>query len=522
MSFSFRFATAAALTLCALPGHAQQSRPTLWDVFSVENIMTSVLHSALGSARVLADIRYDQISVDPVALKITLTGVTIAPLLPDLPPGACDISAMRATISGGAIDRISEARIRLALDGVDVNPGCFPREVSTMARAMGFQSLRVDRIESDTLYSYASGGAITRISADIPKISSLNAVIDMDYISYRMDLDTEEPVVAVDLNSAELTIQDQGAWDLAKNFLPAELQAPDALSQIVQGAIEQVLQQENPFDDPALSDRQRAFAVQAGEIAGGFDGGRRKVVLATRIAPAPFRISENSARDFRRFFDVMNPTVLANVPALTQVVSITDLNAALNSEAPPANAFDLGRALLTGVGAPRNIASGLRLLAPLARDGNADASLLIAKAVTQSKPNDAYTHALLATAAGLPGSLALLDRIERTLPYADAIAAQNALMAGPQDTLYSDLAAMRTAAREFTTGTNRPRSWRAAYYWASMAAAAGDATAAALRDDISETMRLRGDAEAWAAEAESLENGVLRDWIGKDVPGRLR
>jgi len=43
-----------------------------------------------------------------------------------------------------------------------------------------------------------------------------------------------------------------------------------------------------------------------------------------------------------------------------------------------------------------------------------------------------------------------------------------------------------------------------------------------LRADITEMMRLRGDAKAWAAETEKLDNGVLRDWIGRDVPGLLK
>ena len=109
-----------------------------------------------------------------------------------------------------------------------------------------------------------------------------------------------------------------------------------------------------------------------------------------------------------------------------------------------------------------------------------------------------------------------------TMAKTMALAAQKGLMRGPEEALYSDLSAMRTAARDFLTGTKRPRAWLAAYYWSSMAAAAGDAAGAALRDEVVETMRLRGDADAWTKEASSIDAGVLRDWIGKDVPARLR
>ena len=131
-------------------------------------------------------------------------------------------------------------------------------------------------------------------------------------------------------------------------------------------------------------------------------------------------------------------------------------------------------------------------------------------------------HALRAAAAGKPGALALMDRIERSVPYADVIEAQNKLLGATDTTLFGDLGAMRRAARDYLTGTSRARSWRAAYYWASMTAATGDATGAALRNEINEVMRLRGNAEVWALEAESLDNGVLRDWMGNDVPSLLR
>lgn len=52
---------ACTLSLAALPGHAQQSsRPGWGDVFTFEVFATSIMHSMLSAARVLADIRYDR------------------------------------------------------------------------------------------------------------------------------------------------------------------------------------------------------------------------------------------------------------------------------------------------------------------------------------------------------------------------------------------------------------------------------------------------------------------------------
>lgn len=512
---------AGALALVALPAAAQDSaRPGFWDLITVEHVSTALMHSALSWARLLADVRYDQMSVDPVAMRATLTGVQIEPLIPDIPHGTCRITAARITINGGPLDRIDAGRMRIAADGLGVDAGCFPTEGANMLRALGFPRLTAPWAEIDLRYDYASGGATVRLSTDFDRLASLNLSADLDYVSYRIDFGTEEPVLAADLTHAELTLRDLGGWSLAQNFLPPELKQPGALGPVIEGAVTQAIAEANGAEVPA-SAPQGAFAARAGQIAAGFGPGAQ-VVLSTGIASPPFRLDEKTTAEFRRFFDALNPQLDPSAPALRSALPVADLQAVLNAEEPPADGLAIGRALVTGIGAPRNTAQGVRLLAPLAQAGNAEASQLIGGALEHSQPETAYAHALHAAAAGQPGALALLDRIERNLPYDQVIEAQNALMAGPEAALYDDLAGMRAAARGFLTGTGRPRSWRAAYYWASMAAAAGDASGAALRDEIAETLRLRGDTTAWAVEAESLENGVLRDWIAKDVPARLR
>jgi hypothetical protein len=70
-------------------------------------------------------------------------------------------------------------------------------------------------------------------------------------------------------------------------------------------------------------------------------------------------------------------------------------------------------------------------------------------------------------------------------------------------------------------GNTRIRSYRAAYYWASVGAATGDAASARIRDEIDTKMRIRGADAIWSDVRTSLENGVLRDWVGRDLPGTL-
>ncbi len=515
---------ASALALSALPATAQDTpqvteRPSVWSFLTAEYLTTALAHSAINWARFLADIRYDQLSVDPVAMRVVLTGVDIAPLIPDLPDGACRITAERMTLNGVPMDRIATGRGRVAIDGMGFAAGCLPPEGATMLRALGFPTIESSFTEIEFDYDYASGGGTLRISSDLERLVSLNLKADLDYISFRMDFETEEPVVAVDLTHAELSLRDRGGWALARNFLPADLQAPGALGPVVQGGLTQMFAEANG-PEVAPTDAQRAFALQAGQLIGALgDGGQ--LVVSTAITAPPVRISEDSVQPFARLYDRLAPVMGVQAPAVLTALPVDQLQIAIDATDPPADAFETGRALITGIGAPRNTNLGVRLLVPLARNGNAEASLLIAETIETTHPGDAYGHALRAATANLPGALALLDRIERTLPYDQVIEEQNALMHGPE-ALYDDLDAMRTAARQFLTGTDRPRSWRAAYYWASMAAAAGDASGAAIRDEINETLRLRGDGAVWLTEAETLENGVLRDWIAKDVPTLLR
>ena len=515
-------ACAACVVLAGSPVAAQQtSRPSLWDFFSAENLATVMGHTLISWARLLADIRYEQLSVDPVAGQITLTGLTVSPFIPGFPSNACQVRATRATINGGPIDQITQGQSRIALDDMTMTAGCLPLDAANTLRGLGFRNLHANRAEIFIKYDYPSGGVDFRIHADLEKFASVSLAGEFAYVSVRMNFETEEPVVASDLTAAELTVQDRGGWDIAQKFLPPELKSPESAGQAVALGLEQALTEGNGLGKPP-SARQGDFAVQAARVAERFVAGERTFTVSTNIGERPLRLDAGLVENPRALFDALNPSIATTAPAITSAIPVAALQAAMNAETPPENALELGRALATGLGAPRNENRALHLLAPLARNGDRDASFLIARLIGETRPAEAYPHALLAAVASLPGSLALADRIERRLTFQQAVDTQNTMTGSPDESLYDDVGAMRTAAREYLIGVNRPRSWRAAYYWASMAAAAGDRGGAALRDEFDDMLRLRGDGDAWRTEAAKLENGVLRDWIAKDVPSRLK
>ncbi|MDG1084793.1 MAG: hypothetical protein P8P35_11915, partial [Planktotalea sp.] len=205
-------------------------------------------------------------------------------------------------------------------------------------------------------------------------------------------------------------------------------------------------------------------------------------------------------------------------------IPAAELKQAIDGLLPAARNLDVGRALLSGVGAPRNTTLGLRLLDPLAKEGNAEATSLMAEAMQYSNAVTAYRLALHASANGQTGSLSLLNDLEDALSLNQLLEVQDIMLGGggPVAADFDSIGDIRRAARGHLLGTTRIRSYRAAYYWASVGAATGDVASAAIRDEIDTIMRLRGATNAWTEVQTSLENGVLRDWVGRDLPAKLQ
>ena len=522
---------AALVLLFALQAHSLKAqpatpgvstRPDFLDVFTFENLTTRMMQTLLSTARVFADIRYQDIRVDPIASRLTLLNLDVRPHLPGLAPDACTVTAARVTFAGQPWDRPQSTRLRVGFDNVNVGMGCLPAVARGVALGAGIRQFSIPRLDMGMTYDFASGGAKFDISANLKKIAAIELFVDADYVSLRMDPNTEEPRPAVDLNMAHLTIDDRGGWAVVTQFMPREIQTSEALQQIVARAVASALTEANGLTAPQLSEAQQRFTAEAGDLATAFITGERRIVLSTAIANAPLRLDEANASEFQPLFDSLSPTLTAHAPQLTTVMPVAELQAAMNGEILPNNALEMGRAMLTGVGAPRNINAGLSMLARASRADDADAAYLVAKPLAIKEPATAYGHALRAAAAQVPGAMAVLELAERGTPYEAMIKLQNDAGAGPDPALYDSVIEMRLAARGFLNGIGHYRSYRGAYYWASMAAAAGDTTGANIRDEIEELMRLRGDEAAWSKEVETLENGVLRDWIKHDVPRRLQ
>lgn len=305
---------------------------------------------------------------------------------------------------------------------------------------------------------------------------------------------------------------------------PPGMLDPAALAQIIPGALTDMFGEMNGFEARELSAEQDAFIAQTVQVAQAFVANPTQIVVETNAPVTPVRLGEADLEDPKTIFAKLAPTIGTSPKAVANGISAAELKQAIDGLLATERNFDVGRALLSGVGAPRNVTLGLRLLDPLAKEGNAEATALMAQAMQGTNPSTAYRLALHATSKGQAGSLSLLNDLEDDLTLAQMLDVQDSMLGGggPVASDFASIGDIRRAARGHLLGTTRIRSYRAAYYWASVGAAAGDTAAASIRDEIDTIMRLRGANAAWAEVQTSLENGVLRDWVGRDLPSELQ
>ena len=519
-----RFLSITAFCISATTAVAQtsDSRPTLWDFFTVERFATAFFNQLITYARAGADVRFDAVQVDPVAGLIRVTGLEVSPKIPGIDPDACTITATRTTLDLSPFDQIDNARLRIALDDVVAGFDCFPREARPVLGFLGLSDLNIDRADIGVDYDVPSGGAQVQLQAGIVGLVTVLLDADVEYVSYRYDFEVEDVDPSVDLNAIRLQIEDQGLSARLEQVLPPQMRDPDTLSDQLRTELINALRDAN--GEAPLNAEQERFIAEAQEMARLVAGGAGKIVVETDIAAQPARINEDVADDPAAFFALLAPRVAPATKAISQTISRADLIAAQEASLPTADQRSIGEALLSGVGAPRNIELGLALLAPLAEDRDASAALLMAEALFDRDIEASYILASQAAAGGEAAALAVLDRAEDKLRFPALMALQNEAvdigLAAPDR--FATLAEMRRAALAHLTGLDAIRNYELAYFWASMAAAGGDTAAARLRDEIDERMRLRGLSAPWAETTTDIEALVLEGWIAADIPNVLK
>ena len=483
--------------------------PSYWDFVTADRIARVLVQTAVVQARNFVQVRYDDSSFDFLTGELTLTGLEVREYLDPGRPQVtgCGVTVDRLTLDLTPIDEVGQARLGLTVTGIDAQRGCFEPEIAAILTPLGLNGAAIDRAVIHARYDYPTGAAQITGQAVTSDLAEVTFSTDLSYVGANMSGFRTVPVIYV--AAAEVVVTDRGAWPRLVQILPPAVTDPAQVEALLATELprefgsdfrELTPAQTAFFDDLAAA--AAAFVAEPGTLSIAFDPGR-PVLLGPNLDDDPDTL----------FGALAVRNGLPQRPGFTRL-SRADIDAARDL-APEGNrvvVLETGRALIRGVGAPRNVADGLEILQPLLDAGDPIAHRLAVDALERRDPARAYGLALALGATGDTSAAATMDRLERALPLAEVIAGQGG--ARPATLSADDRGAMRSLALDALSGIGTPRNYTQAYAAALLARAAGDAGAAAILDEIDARRRLSSpaDAQAWAEAIAAASEAADAVW----------
>lgn len=506
-----------------------------FDIITPERVIQQLLQSGIMAARTQVDIQYGDMVVSPLSGTVSISDVAVWPLPDWDDDGDCFVSLDKLALRTAPPTDPSQIRMKLQATGLSVHGACLPPDARPALQMAGLSEVNVPRLTMDMSYDVASAGAQAHLFAQVQDVAAISLSGDFTYLWFdgRDDMDNPEPVAF--LSSATLAVENLGVWEQMRAMAPAPLTDPASAPGMINGMLTQAMLGMNAQSAPEgaqpdpLSDAQSAFVASAVSAWLGFLDNPQRLVLETGYDPADdifvdFLLYEDEPQVM---FEDLQPRLVLAPAAARAALPAAMLQAALNdaNALSPSDQLIVGRALLSGNGAPRNLAAGSALLETLARNGNPDAAMSLAEALEAHTPERAYFWALLAGTGHVAAAQSMLDRLERTLPLARVLALQAEAEGGanlPLSALDS-VNLIRQQAAQRLSGMGQTRSYGTAAVWATLAAAAGDAEGTDILGELDARVAAAtgADRAAWdtlAAEASAL---ATEAWIGRDLPAML-
>ena len=479
------------------------------DEFPFESFLEFAVQYMLLSARSVVEFTYDQATVESGSNALVFHGFEFHPDLA-WDGGDCHIALDRAVFDGSySLETVS---VSLEVAGVNVPGACFEPENRAMLSRFGYSEIEVESVSIALSYSPPASTANLETQVYIRDAVALKLSAEFDYFRFgppRPGSDFLRPEGR--LGFAQVTIENKGAWTPVEATTPAHHDSVSAFRRTVENMILQSLS-ENGTISPTAYEHAFVESLSAGLLPLLTEG--RPLVITS--APGGTSWLDSAAfENLKNFIAMLHPQV-SNTPSETRLmVSSADIAAALAEDANPGDntLMRLGRAFLTGLGAPRSLDQGADLLLPLARNWSGEAAAMLATAYESAgRDEEAYEMTLIALANSDRNLLAVADKLERRMPTARFLGAQDDVIEhwpgassfqSELDALTEagDAAAIRQLASFFAVGRDVPRSYRTAYLLATLAAAAGDIAAASLRDRLDERFAQDGTWQQTAGEA---------------------
>ncbi|MDG1212178.1 MAG: hypothetical protein P8Q48_03750 [Paracoccaceae bacterium] len=522
----------ASLTIAA-PALSQPIEMPRGVIAFAEAATRIVLQTAMSAARSQVELTYDDIVLDLAAGRIALNGVTIRPDLPWDVTKDCVAQADAFEFFSPAQFDASTGRIEIV--GLDLPLACLPPDPQGAIAAAGYEAVRAPSLSIDFDYQASSSALDLTIAGALEDAIAFEAAVEFAYFWVQTPgvFQDEGALPAAggqpqqgkpiaDLTFAEIALTDDGILDRAGPMLAEMIGGFEAAPPMVEGIILQELGADG-----------QPFATEMRSAVQNFLSGDGKLVLT--VAPdQPVRLAPELFDDPIALYAALDPRASGRPVATTALVDRDLLESARAGNALSDDGrLAVGTALAAGVGAPRSPELARDVLAPLVASWNPDAALIASESYGLAAPEMAYGFALIAATGGADGGLARLDRVEAQLDFAAISDAQEAAFndwpEGAEATLRDviatgDLAETRDLASDFEKGVGVPRNYKAAYLLATLAAAGGDRSSAALRDRIDARLSRRGaGSTGWAetrADASSSALGVwldggLLDWLAE-------
>lgn len=471
--------------------------------------------------RTFVDLTYDTIQVEPKTNNLIVSGLRLYPELDWDKEATCIVEVDRALMGG--IQGFDLVQSVIEFSGVTLAPSCLPPDAGGMLAAFGYEGLTADTMTVDISYALPTASADLTVQAAIQEVGDVTLSAVFDYLWFRFPLDgSEEPIPVAVLESAELAVENGGIWEKVGPMVLGQIGDPAAYSPMLGAMMGQMLSEGGTRETTA---EENAFIANVTAEVERFLRDKNRIVVS--VAPEDgLYLSADAFNSPAEAIAVLQPKVSATPLAFETMIDTATLNSALNgSSVPEDERLRVGKALVTGFGAPLAPREGQALLEPLADAWNGEAASALAASYEATNPGRAYAMVLRAMAAGERGTTGLADRIEARMTLSDVLVAQQqALTAWPGNADYKDgskitlasgdVSIMRRLASLAMTGQNRPRDYAGAYFWASLAAAAGDRGGVSLRERLN--YRFAGDA-AWQAASAEVSSEVLKAWTSGGV-----
>ena len=495
--------------LAAAPAAAQEAR-SFWDLLNPDTIVAQYVRAGVIAARTQADLRYSDLTVSLLGGLIAVDDLELT-LYDNITGGdVCDVSVGRLELRGA--DPFSPDRLAVTLSArpVTLAPDCLPPEAGPLRALAGPEGVTLPDLELVLDYDVPSSAAELSATVGAAGIASARAEVAFDYVTIWAGEGGAGDLVG-DLSHAAIEIEDLGGWDVAAPFLPLGLNDPEtasaAMTETLGGALEAMAGGE-PLPKPV-----KAFVTEAAQGWADFVADPGRLVIESGFDPSDPRFVDQEVFDDGplALIELLEPTVSRAPAAEGRALPAALIARALSEPEAlaPADRRRAGLALLTGDGAPLAVSRGVALLDGLAAEDGAVA-VALARAQAARDPEAAYAAALAAGGTGTPGLRPVLDGLERALPFDTRLRLQAAAVPLPTD-LDLPVRALAARAAAHLSGTDAPRSLRAATVYASLAAARGDRSAARLLERIEREIPIEARAD-WAPVAEEAADAALAAW----------